>query len=1077
MKVTFITHWGRIAVCVGIMMPLMAASMPAQSGSSGASTHSFSDPTISPDLSEIAFVSAGDIWIAPADGGVGYLLVSNPATESRPIYSPDGTRLAFVSTRTGGGDIYVLTLDTGEVRRLTFADGNDQLDGWSRDGLWIYFSSTNQDISSRNDVFRISSGGGTPMPVTADRYTNEYFSAPSPDGSTLAFTARGIVSGQWWRNGHSHIDESEIWLMRDGPTPRYEAVTNGGAKDLWPMWNSAGDRLFFVSDRSGSENIWTQVPGEQGRQVTDFDDGRVLWPTISYDGSVIVFERDFAVWKLDTRSGRATPVSITRRGVAAVPGVEHRTYSDEFGELALSPDGKKVAFIVHGEVFAASAADGGTATRVTRTPQRERWVTWSPDSQSLAYVSSRNESLDMFTYSFSDDRETRLTSDAEDDYAPVFSPDGEMIAFQRSDRELRVLELASGEERLLASGTFRRYPSNRQYGWSPDSKWLAFAPIDDKSFRNIHVVSREGGRSRPVSSLANTYGSTLSWSPDGRFILFDTAQRTEPGQIARVDLVLRTPKFREDQFRELFDEVTPSDEPEDPDAEETTEEEKDEVDSDMPVEIVFDGIRERLSLLPVGVAAGYQAISPDGKWLLMIASAEGSQNLYLYSLDEMSTERRVARQLTSTGGSKSAAQFSPDSKEIFFLRQGRINTISVEGQNAKRLEVTAEMDVDFAEEKLEVFKEGWTLLRDGFFDPDFNGIDWEAIRDDYGARIRGAGSPDEMRRIMSLMVGELNASHLGVGRPPGANSPSVGRLGLTFGRREYEQSGNLKITEILPLGPAALQEEIQVGDYLLAVDGVGIGARSNLDQLLDHKINRRVELTLGADAAGADSRVVTIRPSNTNTVKGLRYRRWVEDNRAYVDRISNGRLGYVHMVNMSAGALNQLYVDLDAENHSREGVVIDIRENSGGFVNVYAIDVFSRRGYLTLAPRGQPATPARSILGQRALESPTILVTNQQSLSDAEDFTEGYRTLKLGKVVGEPTAGWIIYTGNRRLIDGSSFRVPGWRVTTNDGTVMEMNPRGVDIPVKRPIGESFTGRDSQLDTAVEELLKQIENAG
>ena len=324
------------------------------------------------------------------------------------------------------------------------------------------------------------------------------------------------------------------------------------------------------------------------------------------------------------------------------------------------------------------------------------------------------------------------------------------------------------------------------------------------------------------------------------------------------------------------------------------------------------------------------------------------------------------------------------------------------------------------------------------------------------------------------MVGELNASHLGVRRPPGSNSPSVGRLGLAFDRGEYEQSGRLKITEILPLGPAALQEEVQLDDYLLAVDGVQIEARSNLDELLDHKINRRVELTLGPSADGASSRVVTVRASNTNTVKGLKYRRWVEDNRAYVDRASNGRLGYVHMVNMSAGALDQLYVDLDAENHSREGVVIDIRENSGGFVNVYAIDVFSRRGYLTLSPRGQPATPARSILGQRALESPTILVTNQQSLSDAEDFTEGYRTLNLGTVVGEPTAGWIIYTRNMRLIDGSSFRVPGWRVTTNDGTVMEMNPRPVDIPVKRPIGESSTGRDSQLDRAVEELLKQID---
>ena len=652
-----------------------------------------------------------------------------------------------------------------------------------------------------------------------------------------------------------------------------------------------------------------------------------------------------------------------------------------------------------------------------------------------------------------------------------------MIAFQRGDREIMVFDLASNEERQLASGILRRGPSNRAYEWSPDSRWFAFTPVNDKSFRNVRVVSVESSESQPVSFLANTYGGTVSWSPDGKFILFDTTQRTEPGQIARVDLVLRTPSFREDQFRDLFEEVEPVVTDSDSSAVDTVPEEDtgDEADeTELPTEIIFEDIRQRLSLVPVGVAAQSQAISPDGNWLLMIANAAGSQNIYVYSLDDTDRGPRVVRQITSTPGAKSFAQFSPDSEEVFFLHQGRINTVSVNGQNSERLEVTAEMDVDFAEEKLEVFHQGWTLLRDGFFDPGFNGVDWEIIRDEYGSRIRGAGTPDEMRRIMQLMVGELNASHLGVGPPPGSNPTSTGRIGLTFDRIEYEESGRLRISEVLPLGPAALTQGINVDDYLLGVDGVEITAGTNLDELLDNKIGRRIELTLAASTDGNDRRVVPVLPVNSGTEKGLLYRQWVDDNRSYVDGVSNGRLGYVHMFNMSAGALDQLYIDLDAENHSREGVVIDVRENSGGFVNAYAIDVFARRPYLTLAPRGQPATPARSILGQRSLESPTILVTNQQSLSDAEDFSEGYRTLNLGRVVGEPTAGWIIYTSNRRLIDGTSFRVPGWTVTTNDGTVMEMNPRPVDIPVKRPIGESFSGRDSQLDRAVEELLSQID---
>jgi C-terminal processing protease CtpA/Prc len=216
-----------------------------------------------------------------------------------------------------------------------------------------------------------------------------------------------------------------------------------------------------------------------------------------------------------------------------------------------------------------------------------------------------------------------------------------------------------------------------------------------------------------------------------------------------------------------------------------------------------------------------------------------------------------------------------------------------------------------------------------------------------------------------------------------------------------------------------------------------------------------------------------VRPISTQAEKDLVYRQWVEQQRAYVAKASNGRLGYVHIRDMSSQALDQLYLDLDTENHSRQGIVVDVRNNNGGFVNAYAIDVLARQSYLKMADRDEPPAPARIVLGQRSLEKPTILVVNRHSLSDAEDFTEGYRALKLGKVVGEPTAGWIIYTSNTTLIDGTSLRLPSTRVTTADGAQMEMFPRTVDIAVDKPVGEGPAGKDSQLDAAVRELVKQI----
>jgi C-terminal processing protease CtpA/Prc len=475
----------------------------------------------------------------------------------------------------------------------------------------------------------------------------------------------------------------------------------------------------------------------------------------------------------------------------------------------------------------------------------------------------------------------------------------------------------------------------------------------------------------------------------------------------------------------------------------------------------------------VGVDVGYHKISPDGKWMLMIAAAAGQLNLYLYSLDELSREPAVARQLTSTPGFKGDAQFSPDGKEVFYLQQGRINIVSVDNRQSRQLAVTAEMDVDFSREKVEVFNQAWSYLRDYFYDPGYHGVDWRGVRARYEPRLRGARTPDEMRRLLSLMVGELNASHCGVSAPFNTAQTVTGRLGLRFDRAEYENAGRLRITEIIPLSPAALVGDIKTGDYLLAVDGAQITARTNLDELLAYKIGRRVTLTVSSSADGAGKRETAVRPVNQATEKGLLYRKWVEENRAYVARASNGRLGYVHMYDMGSGSLAQLFIDLDVENRARDGVVIDIRNNNGGFVNAYAIDVFARRGYMTMTRRGFPAAPARSVLGQRALEAPTILVTNQHSLSDAEDFTEGYRTLKLGKVVGEKTSGWIIYTSNVSLIDGTNLRLPFIKITANDGTNMELNPRPVDIPVHRAIGETLSSRDSQLDAAVLELLKRM----
>jgi tricorn protease len=1068
-----------LVACVASGLPV---STSAADVAPAPAAPAFAEPSLSPDHAEIAFVSGGDVWSVPSGGGTARLLAAVGGAARRPLFSPDGKRLAFVSTQPGASGVYVLTLDGGALRRLTHDDQIPDLSAWSPDGRSVYFSSAAHNIAYDADVYRVSVDGGTPMPVLHENYVNDTAAAPSPDGASLAFVRGGFP--QWWRRGHSHIDQTEI-VVAHPAAKRFDTVTSGDAKDLWPMWSPDARTLYFVSDRGGSDQLWAHGADGRTRALTALKGGRVLWPSISRDGRMIAFERAMRIWTYDVDAGTTRELSIAPRGLPDVLGQRHLTQTTRFSALGLSPDGKKIAFVARGRVFAASAQDGGEAQLVTvHDDAAYDLPVWAPGSRRVAYVVDRGTEQAIATYDFPDGPQHLITPAGHHDDYPHWSPDGKSLAFVRDGRELHVTDVASRADRVVARGILDRRPFGDpgDVAFSPGGDWIAYVDQDRGGFANVYVVRTSGGTPRAITFLPNGNGGPLAWSPDGTRLFFATAQRTENGAIAQVDLQPRTPRFKEDAFRRLFQEeptrpelpsrtvATPA-----PNASPRPLASSSPSPSPAPAaspaaegkrtEIVFEGIRERVNFVQTGLDVARVVVTPDSKTLVLVANAAGQENLYAFSVDETSDDPQVAKQLTSTPGHKSDVAIAPDGKSAIYLDAGRAFSADLGGKGAKPIALAAELDVDFAHDKRIVFDQAWSLLDRWYADPGFHGANWSALRAEYEPFALGSRTPQEFYRVMSLLIGELNSSHTGIApqRTPGAPPFTTGRLGVDWDADAYERTGRLR---------AAVAGHLAAGDELLAVDGTALDRTTDLDDVLANRIGKRTALRVAPHGDAAAARTVVVLPFDRGGEERLRYLAWVASRRAYVERISGGRLGYVHLYDMGQESLAKFYTDLDVQNREKAGVVVDVRNNTGGFVDPYAVDVLTRREYLTFKSRFGYDPPERTSLGERVLDRPSVLVTNEHSLSDAENFSEAYRRLHAGSVVGEPTAGWIIFTSAAPLADGGTVRLPSTRVIAHDGVDMELHPRPVDVRVANPAGADARGDDPQLDAAVRELLRR-----
>ena len=1047
----------------------------------------------------IAFTYLGDIWTADENGQNVQRLTVNKARDAYPRFSPDGKWIAFSSDRNGNLDVFIIPSSGGTAKQLTYHSADDTVLGWTPDGRGVLFSS-NRGEDFMGMLYVVSVDGGMPTKAGTDMGLAASF---SPDGKRIAYNPKGQV---YWRKYYRGAYQTDVWI-EDISTKKFTQLTDFDGLDSWPMWSNDGG-IYFVSDRDGNglTNIWrASENGGKAERVTAFKSGDVRFPSISADGKVIVFEHDFGIWKFDTGSKKVTPIKLDINAETEENATETRAFTSEADDYDLAPNSRRLVVSVHGELFTVPVEEGDIK-QITNSSARDRSVNYSPDGKWLAFISDRSGREELYVVAVDGAGEAQKLTDIDAlKFGYNWSPDSKEIAFTSSDSKLRKINVASKQ---IAEIDSSRYGNVSTPEWSPDGKLLAYSKQDASRTSDIYLIASSGEEKQARKVTFDSYDErSPRFAPDGRKLFFIRSDATGGGggggnasvQIYSVGLerLERDPDDPEDQAAP----ATPDD------AGEGAPPPRRPMNR-TPHETKVDwvGLKHRtrqITRMPFPISS--YTVAPDSRTIVFVTSEPaGIASLpVIYSIqDDGKRLTRVAAGGPPTGegegggggvgGGISDLNISRDGRTLFFNERngiystplqsgaaaaataGRAPTGGAEGAR-RRINFNVRVKIDHPAEWAEMFGDAWRTMKYRFYDPAMHGKDWDAAKAKYEPLVADVGDRQELMNIINEMIGELNASHTGAAPPPGGRGPggvSTGHLGIEL--EPDSAAGRYRVTYVYEDGPADKDwVKVKAGDYLIAIGGKQVKAGDEYWQLLNDRLNRKVEVTFNNKPSEDGAWRTRIETINSGAYSGLRYERWVKERRQKVDELSGGRVGYLHIQAMNPPSLRKFEKEI-REFRNKEAMIIDQRWNGGGNIEQELLAILVQREYQICQPRGTEAS-GRPFAGYFG---PKVVLQNWRSASNAEMFPAGFRALGLGKVIGTPTMGAVIGTGSYSLIDGSTVRTPGVGVYLADQKRTNMENYGVqpDIRVDNSPEDNLAGRDRQLEAAVEELLKQLGTA-
>ncbi|MEP6754540.1 MAG: S41 family peptidase [Chthonomonadales bacterium] len=1006
-------------------------------------------PSLSPDGAKICFGYQGNLWVTLVAGGAATRLTANDSYDNNPRWSADGQWIAFNSNREGGSQIFVIPSVGGTAKQITFHSSTTTLCDWFPDGKALLVMTARE--TRYPSLYRLDLPSGRMHLLVTDT-VKSILASLSPDGKWIAYT-RGALADVI-RKGYRGSANYDVYIAPVDRSAPPRKLTDSDRNDMWPAWSADSKTVYYCSERAGTMTVWKQgaTGGNPVRVVNDPMDA-VRYLSASRNGQMLAYECDNRICTTPVTGGPAKEVFILCRTDEKGPKTTFANYSNtNVSEYAVAPDGKHTAVIIRGDIFLATNDKPGEAKRLTDTPSREIGVTWSPDSKSIVYTSNQTGRFKLYRMDIATKDVKTLTAGDGIDSLPTYSPDGKWIAFLRSpNTSIHLIRPDGKDEQVAVKG-----PKIETVHWSPDGKWLAYNQED--AIRVMDVwVARVSADAVPVKvgtpiNVSDHPGSNElpDWVSDGTKLLFrsnryrnrDIETINDSGKYSLYSVSLEKEK-------EKFDE---DDEPAKP-------AEKKPVD----VKINPDEIEKRAKSVtaPEGGVVEFK-VSPDGKSVAFTAGPRGQTDLWLTPIEGGSTTR------LTTGEGPRNLQWSADSNKVYYISTAQSLKSMTKTATPGAVAFTVRMQTDRIVDYKAIFDEGWGKLNDWYYDKTFHGVDWLAVGAKYRGLIDQVTTRVDFDYLFTQMLGELNSSHTGF-RNAATTRPAraTGMLGV-IADSEYAGPG-VRISSVTPRSPADRDESrLRVGEYILSVDDATVLADSTLDQALTDKVNRTVVLKVNSKPSLEGARTVKIKPITIAAHQALLYEQWIDGRRAAVEKASGGRIGYLHVSDMGDDARNRFERDLYSIGQRKEGMVIDVRGNMGGDTHDSLLRMIERnKHYFTFAPRLE--TPFA--VPERAYTKPLILLTDGEALSDAEVFANGFRELGLGKIVGEPTMGWIIFTYGFPLLDGTVCRIPHLGCFTNSGKDMENWGVPVDIRVENTPADAMAGRDPQVERAVEEVLK------